>query len=514
MGNQLVWFRNDLRLRDHEPLTKACQAAAASEGGVVPVYISDPRFSGSTSFGFQRIGPHRRRFLDEALLDLRKSLRSVGSELLVFAGRTEDVLRNLAESADLENVWFQREFAPEEKRIERKVRRALGLDVGCHVTRPATLFDPDELPFPVSAAPEVFTRFRKCVEQEVEVAPPLPAPVTVPALSSELRDKINAVQLKKISILGHDELEPDPRAVLRFEGGETTGLKRLDDYFWQRDCLSKYKQTRNRMLGANYSSKFSAWLACGCLSARTIYHEVRRYEQERVKNDSTDWLVFELLWREYFSLMMAKHGAKLFQVGGLRQQQLPWRTDWPSFNCWREGKTGYPFIDANMRELAVTGFMSNRGRQNVASFLTKNLGVDWRMGAEWFESMLIDYDPSSNYGNWNYTAGVGNDARGFRWFNTLKQARDYDPRGEYVRHWLPELAGVPATHIHTPWKMHIAEQKRSRCVIGVDYPHPVVDLFQSAAENEQRYQQATISGPCIRPAADAMRRSDGRNCTG
>lgn len=143
-----------------------------------------------------------------------------------------------------------------------------------------------------------------------------------------------------------------------------------------------------------------------------------------------------------------------------------------------------------MRELSATGFMSNRGRQNVASFLTKNLGIDWRMGAEWFESMLIDYDPASNYGNWNYTAGIGNDARGFRWFNTMKQASMYDRNGDYVRHWLPELANVPKDYIHRPWEMHSAEQSRSGCTIGVHYPPPIVDLFQSADHHEDIYNRA------------------------
>jgi deoxyribodipyrimidine photo-lyase len=134
--------------------------------------------------------------------------------------------------------------------------------------------------------------------------------------------------------------------------------------------------------------------------------------------------------------------------------------------------------------------MSNRGRQNVASFLTKNLGIDWRWGAEWFESLLIDYDPSSNWGNWNYTAGIGNDARGFRFFNIYKQSKDYDPQGTYVKLWLPELAGVPAAKVHDPSKLPSIEQQRCGVQMGVDYPHPVVDLFKSAAANERIYNDS------------------------
>jgi deoxyribodipyrimidine photo-lyase len=282
----------------------------------------------------------------------------------------------------------------------------------------------------------------------------------------------------------------DSRAVMPFKGGETEGIKRLQQYFWDKNCLKAYKQTRNGMLGADYSSKFSPWLAMGCLSPRYIYEQVQDYEHQRIKNDSTYWLVFELLWRDYFRFICAKHGNKIFYLSGLQGVEIPWKEDWERFDLWRQGMTGYPLVDANMRELAATGFMSNRGRQNVASFLTKNLGINWQMGAQWFESLLIDYDVCSNYGNWNYTAGVGNDARGFRFFNILKQSKDYDRQGNYVKHWLPELAKVPADKIHEPWKLSRDRQKRFNVQIGVDYPHPVVDLFKSADENKRIYQAA------------------------
>jgi deoxyribodipyrimidine photo-lyase len=243
-------------------------------------------------------------------------------------------------------------------------------------------------------------------------------------------------------------------------------------------------------LGADYSSKFSAWLALGCLSPRYIYEQVRAYETQRIKNDSTYWLIFELLWRDYFRFIAHKHGKKIFRSSGLHGVTIPWQQDWKRFELWCAGETGYPLIDANMRELAATGFMSNRGRQNVASFLTKNLGIDWRMGAEWFESLLIDYDVASNWGNWNYSAGVGNDARGFRYFNILKQAQDYDPDGHYVQHWLPALVNVPAKKVHEPWRLLSVEQQRFGVQLGVDYPHPIVDLAKSVQHNEEIYNTA------------------------
>jgi deoxyribodipyrimidine photo-lyase len=221
-----------------------------------------------------------------------------------------------------------------------------------------------------------------------------------------------------------------------------------------------------------------------------VYAEVQRYERERVKNDSTYWLIFELLWRDYFHLIALKHGARLYRASGLQGLQLPWRNDVALFDCWRAGQTGYPLVDANMRELAQTGFMSNRGRQNVGSFLTKNLGLDWRMGAEYFEAQLLDYDVASNWGNWNYVAGVGNDARGFRFFNIHKQAQDYDPNGDYMRHWLPELARVPGAKVHRPELLNTDEQVRFGVRINHDYPAPVVDLFASAKRNQAAYDAA------------------------
>jgi deoxyribodipyrimidine photo-lyase len=159
----------------------------------------------------------------------------------------------------------------------------------------------------------------------------------------------------------------------------------------------------------------------------------RRYEIERIRNESTYWLTFELLWRDYFQLIALKHGAKLFAAAGMQGIAVPWRRDAVAFERWCTGQTGIPLVDANLRELLATGFMSNRGRQIVGSFLTKNLGLDWRWGAEWFESRLIDYDVASNQGNWCYAAGVGNDARGFRYFDVAIQAAKYDQCGDYVK---------------------------------------------------------------------------------
>jgi deoxyribodipyrimidine photo-lyase len=188
-------------------------------------------------------------------------------------------------------------------------------------------------------------------------------------------------------------------------------------------------------------------------------------------------------------------GDAIFRAAGVHGIPVPWRrlghpdTD-ADFQRWCDGRTGFPLVDASMRELAASGWMSNRGRQNVVSFLTKNLGIDWRAGAEWFESQLVDYDVASNWGNWTYGAGVGNDARGFRFFNLHKQAAEYDPSGAYVRHWLPELSGLPGASIHTPERCDAVTLARAGVTLGRDYPHPMVDLFASAREQEARWRRA------------------------
>jgi deoxyribodipyrimidine photo-lyase len=230
-----------------------------------------------------------------------------------------------------------------------------------------------------------------------------------------------------------------PNTAFPFRGGEYAAHERLKDYLWNSHNILKYKETRNGLLGTEYSSKFSAWLACGCISAQEIYFETKKFEQQVESNESTYWLIFELLWRDYFRYVMLKYGTRLFKPAGISGKGST--TTEPNdaaerFDAWVNGTTGDAFVDANMRELKFTGFMSNRGRQNVASYLVHQLKLDWRRGARYFEKQLIDYDVFSNWGNWTYLAGVGNDPRENRVFNTNRQAEMYDPKGEYKKQWL------------------------------------------------------------------------------
>lgn len=483
----LIWFRNDLRLHDCEILSLAAEAFKRMNAEVFPFYCFDPYHFGKTSFGFEKTGAFRAQFLIESVIDLRANLRSLNSDLIVRIGKPELVLPELAQQLGITSIYYQHEIATEETSLERRLHSIFTKqNVDFKGFWGKTLIHYDDLPFAIAHLPELFTHFRKQVEANLIIREPFPLVDHLPALPQS----IDIGEIPHLTKLGLEEFLPCAQAKFQFRGGETAAIERLNHYFWASDRLQVYKQTRNGMLETDDSSKFSPWLALGCLSPRYIYAQIKKYESDRLANDSTYWLIFELLWRDYFHFVTAKYGNKLFGRKGLRGIDLPWQQNWRIFQLWQTGKTGFPLVDANMRELAATGFMSNRGRQNVASFLTKNLGIDWRMGAEWFESRLIDYDPCNNWGNWNYTAGLGNDARGFRFFNINKQSQDYDPQGAYVKYWLPELEAIPIAKVHQPWQLLPIEQQRFKVRLGVDYPHPLVDLFASAKAHESIYNES------------------------
>ncbi|MFB6126477.1 MAG: DASH family cryptochrome [Halolamina sp.] len=479
----VVWFRRDLRLHDNETLVRAADADE-----LLPVFVLDPReygeqpYGGPDSFTYRKADGRRLRFRLDALADLRERLRDHGSDLLVAAGRPEEALARLAEAVDADRLHFQKLPGPEERTAATDVvetAREAGCSVHRHWTH--TLHHIADLPTSYRSIQDTFTPFKDAVEANAPVREPFDVP-SLPSVPAEApaRDPIPDVETAGEAV-GADLRPPesDDRAVLPFEGGESRALERLETYVWERDRLRTYRETRNGLLGAEYSSKLSPWLNQGALSPRRVHEVVKRYEDDRVANDSTYWLLFELRWRDFFQFQVAKHGERYFRRPGIREREdIDWFGDDAQFRRWAAGETGIPFVDANMRELNRTGYMSNRGRQNVASFLANNLRVDWRRGAAYFERRLVDYDPCSNYGNWAYVAGVGNDSRD-RYFNVVKQAKKYDGDAEYVGTWLPALDPLPPEYAHQPWAMSEGEQLHYGVELGVDYPEPMVDLDAS-----------------------------------
>jgi deoxyribodipyrimidine photo-lyase len=424
---------------------------------IIPVYVFDERiFQGTTHFGFPKTGKFRTRFILESVEDLRANLRKLGCDLIIRIGKPECVLSDLAKDLKCSWVLCNRERTQEEVFVQDYLEKKLwSVGVELLYTRGKMLYHTQDLPMPVHHTPDTFTQFRKENEHITPVRTPFPTPTSMPPIPAEL-ERGEMPSLQDVNGAG---FEQDERAVLPFKGGETEGLKRLRYYLWETDLVKTYKETRNGLIGGDYSSKFSPWLSQGCLSPKLVFHEIKRYEQERGSNESTYWMFFELLWRDYFRLLGKKYTNRIFLKNGPQNKPLKHlRNNSELFSLWAEGRTGVPFIDANMNELNATGFMSNRGRQNVASFLVKDLKVNWQMGAEYFESMLLDYDPCSNWGNWNYVAGIGSDPREDRYFNILTQAKNYDPKGDYVRLWCPELAMVPTEKIHRPDLISAAER--------------------------------------------------------
>jgi deoxyribodipyrimidine photo-lyase len=471
MDTAVVWFRDDLRVDDNPTLAEAVTAADE----IVPVYVVDPQQHRESQYGPAKLGPHRAQFRRESLEDLRSSLRDRGGDLYVREGAPETVVPELAAQLDARAVYAQTKPATEEVEREYTVREALPAETAFERRWTHTLYHINDLPTGYNSINDTFTPWREEVESGASVRDPVDAPESVPT------PDLDAGEIPTLDALEIDDPPADERAVLPFDGGESAGKERLREYIWEGDHLREYKETRNGMLGAEYSSKFSAWLAAGCLSPRWIHAEVTRYESERVSNEDTYWLVFELCWRDYFQFQFLKHGSEFFTPTGIRNVDKAWTRDRETFQRWASGETGVPFVDANMRELNQTGYMSNRGRQNVASFLVDALEIDWRWGAAYFEERLVDYDVASNWGNWAYQAGVGNDSRDTH-FNVLSQADRYDGDAEYVTTWLPELDGLPPNYAHRPWQMSDTEQAEYGVELGIDYPRPLIDVDSRYAE--------------------------------
>ncbi|MEO2162686.1 MAG: DASH family cryptochrome, partial [bacterium] len=350
---------------------------------------------------------------DYNYIRLGLALPDSGSDLVVDVGPPEECIPKLVPPGASCTVFAQREVTPEEIAAERAVAKALPGRSRLDLVWGSTLYHLDDLEFDVlKKMPTVFTPFRQKVENGSTVRPTLPAlkvgdlgsfPAGVDVDAGRGRH-IERVEDLPASLVASPMSSPakDPRSAFTMAGGETVALERLKYYLFDSKIVSNYFNIRNGMLGGDYSTKLAPALAHGCISPRMIHSEISRYEREHSANKSTYWVIFELIWRDYFKFYALAQGAAIFLEGGPVGRRKVWEQDpgGEKFRRWKEGRTGWPLVDANMRELAATGFMSNRGRQNVASFLCLDLNLDWRLGADYFEHQLLDYDVASNWGNW------------------------------------------------------------------------------------------------------------------
>ena len=427
-GKALVWLRNDLRTNDQACFHQATQ----NHETVVAYYSFDPKDYATTPWGFKKTESFRAQFLRETVADLQQQLKQHNISLIIGQENPAEGIAHWSKELGVTDLYFQKEWTKEEVDRELEVKSA-NEQLTFHSYYDQFLFHPEDVPMDIEQLPEVFTVFRKKCEKYSKVRACFP-PLKTMAEENLLPQEFNIPSLEALGLM---PVEAHPHSAFPFKGGSRAAKFRLEHYFWDTEKLSYYKQTRNGLVGIDYSSKFSAWLANGSISAREIYWEILEYEDQVQKNQSTYWLIFELIWRDYFKFISLKHGDKIFHLGGILAKDYHWKSNPNSIQAWTEGTTREPFVNANMIELKKTGWMSNRGRQNVASYFAKDLLLDWRIGAAYFEAMLLDYDVHSNYGNWMYVSGVGNDPRD-RKFNVRMQAERYDENGKFQRMWNQE----------------------------------------------------------------------------
>ncbi|MGQ9864057.1 MAG: DASH family cryptochrome [Bacteroidia bacterium] len=469
----VYWLRDDLRLDDMPVLQ---QALAQKPQTLDFVFVWGAPLTGTTYWrGLPRLSPWRQIFYVEALMDLARQIEALGSRLHIVEGEPQKVLPAWAAAHGVTNVFASQSLVWEERQIEKAVALALQKEgISLTLGENGGLFQEKELPFPVEMIPSTFTAFRQKIERATWTSTPIPAPARLPSSGIEgvaPEEVLRKYQLHKETYYTHPLPWQYP-----FVGGETACKKHLEMYLAEH--LVHYKATRNELAGEFYSSRLSPYLASGCVSVRRVYKLVRDSELHEGPSPSTQHFLWELLWREYFRWLAYRYQGQFFFERGLRHKKLPWRREVDLFGLWAEGRTGYPIIDASMQELRQTGWLSNRARQYVASFLLKNLGIDWRWGAEYFEAQLIDYDPASNYGNWLYQAGIGNDPRGFRYFHPLRQTEQFDPQANYIRYWLPALRALSPQQAAMPTPA--VRQK-------IGYPAPIVDFQQSIEKAKEIY---------------------------
>ncbi len=412
----IYWFRNDLRLHDNPALLQAIE----SRKPVIPVYIMDDSLLSQHPLGFNRMGEYRKNFLFETLVNLSESIQQAGSCLWIYKGKTSVILRNIYKQINAEAIFAQSEYAPEELGIEQELKPIVNL----RLIDGSMLFTPSMVPFYPMQSPFYYTAFKNKVWELGPLVRPVTTVTQIPSLN-----KLEQLMPKELFV------PTKTNAQLNFKGGETEGLKRLEDYFSTNAPLH-YSETRNALHGRDFSSWLAPWLANGGLSVRLVWQQLNKLKPaNEAENESVKTLKEQLIWRDYFRYLMMRYGNRLFGLKGLRSSEPLMFNDRETFEKWRLGQTGQPIVDALMNELRHTGFMSNRGRMLVSYYLAKELKVNWQWGAAWFESMLIDYDVYSNFGNWAYQSGRGTDSRVNRRFNLTKQAEKFDADGSFRRKW-------------------------------------------------------------------------------
>ncbi len=458
----IVWYRNDLRVHDHPAL-----ADAAQDGNVViPVFILN-----NALLQGDHTSANRNRFLLESLLDLRNSLRSLGADLVIKDGDPAKVLQDLAAEVGAEAVYYTAGYSPFAVGRDNAVGEALAVNKIDFKPFGGRLVvdDPSLIRTKAGTVHKVFTPFWRAwwvIERRKLAVLPKSIAFKTPRVVGEMP--------VLAEITKHSYLSPDAA-----HGGETAARARLME--WLESGIDGYHQGNNDM-AADSTSHLSPYLHFGCLSVREIETMLPDSEGARAWHR-------QLAWRDFYNyvLFYNPHPEQEFQE---KYRSLKWGQDTETLKKWQDGQTGFPVVDAAMRQLKLTGWMHNRARLIVGSFLTKDLWLDWRLGEKYFMQMLLDGDMANNNGNWQWIASVGVDPAPVyrRLYNPATQAKNYDPTGAYIRRYASELKNVPDKYIAEPHLMPLEIQKQSGCIVGFNYPAPIVDHKTARLAALERYR--------------------------
>ena len=462
------WFRSDLRIADNTALADACRRADA----LAPVFVLDDAL-----LARHRDAHPRLRFLHACLDDLASALEAAGSRLIVLRGAPHRCLPTLARKCKASLVTWNRDYGPHAKERDRKVRNALARDgVEVRTFKDRVVFEGDEVRSAQGGAYSVYTHYRRAWWRRYQAGPPptRPTPAIPPCPPDAPTDALPGFR-------GHGA-RTDSTDIPR--GGAAPARERLDAFLGGAAC--RYRIDRNfPALGG--TSRLSPYLRFGAISVRECVRAgLALAASEPEAEEGVGAWIDELIWRDFFHAILGAHPRVL--EGAFREayDALEWDDDAGRLQAWQAGMTGYPIVDAGMRELAATGWMHNRVRMIAASFLVKDLHVDWREGERWFMRRLVDGDPASNNGGWQWAASTGTDAQPyFRIFNPTSQGERFDPDGVYVRRWVPELEGLPGKAVHRPW----AARPRSSA-----YPAPIVDHARERAVALARFRAVRGGG--------------------
>lgn len=443
--------RDDLRVHDNHGLKKSSE-----DGDTIPLYVNDPRIKNYT-------GNNKRAFRLRGLQELNKKYNERGSKLHYRRGKTEDVIEELSESLEVDKVFFNKSYTPVKREIERKLR---DLEAEFKKFKDRLLVDPNQL----SQEYGTFSPFYSEWKKEYK--------------SSPFSSPENLIRKESIS----EGIEQDIKVSIDLpRAGEESALEKWRDFRDNR--LQSYKNSRDDVANPESVSRLSMYYSSGMIGLRKVLTDVEKLieketDSSRIRNYSK--YRNELAWREFFYQIMWHNPEVVNENYKAFENSIEWKNDSDEFQAWKQGSTGIPFVDAGMRELLNTGYMHNRTRQNVASFLTKHLMIDWRRGARFFRENLVDHDAASNNGGWQWAASTGTDSVPIRIFNPVKQGRKYDSDAEYIKRWIPELRELDPNSIHN-W-VEMSQKERNN--LETDYPDPIINFNQRYHVGKKMFEEA------------------------